>query len=303
MFVYILGAGAMGCVFGAKLSAAGWRVHLIDVDAKQIAAISEHGLKLSTDDGEQRYRLPISYAADAKEPADLIIVFTKSLHTRDAMASLKHVIAGKTYVLTLQNGLGNADKIAAFAARDRILEGVTTVPAELVSPGAVSSHGSGSVQFYPLAADIPPIVNEIESALARAGIAAAADPAIKEAIWTKVIFNATMNAACALLDTTPGPLGDSEDGAALAAALIDEGAAVARASGCAIDAARIHAMAKMSMTQHRNHIPSMLQDLRAGRLTEADDINGAIVRQARAHGVSAPMHETLWRLMRVRERL
>lgn len=303
MFVYILGAGAMGCVFGAKLSAAGWRIHLIDVDAKQISAIREHGLKLRTNEGEQRHRLPIGYAADAKETADLIIVFTKSLHTRDAIASMKHVIGDKTYVLTLQNGLGNTEKIAAFVAEDRILEGVTTVPAELVSPGAVSSHGSGGVQFYSLTADAPPVVEEIASALARAGIAAKADPAIKEAIWTKVIFNATMNATCALLDTTPGPLGDQEDGVALAAALIEEGAAIARASGCSIDAAGIHAMAKMSMTQHRGHIPSMLQDLRSGRLTEVDDINGAIVRQARAQAMSAPMHETLWRLMRVRERL
>ena len=78
---------------------------------------------------------------------------------------------------------------------------------------------------------------------------------------------------------------------------------MAAASGCSIDAAGIHAMAKMSMTQHRSHVPSMLQDLRAGRRTEVDDITGAIVRQARAYGANAPMHETLWRLMRVRERL
>ena len=303
MFVYILGAGAMGCVFGAKLSDAGWRVHLIDVNAKQIAAINEAGLKLSTDEGKRTYRLPAGNAADAKETADLIIVFTKSLHTSAAIASMTHVIGDRTYVMTLQNGLGNADKIAACVAPDRILEGVATVPADLVSPGVVSSHGSGGVQFYPLAADRAPIVEEILSAFDRAGIAAKADPDIKKAIWTKVIFNATMNATCALLNTTPGPLGDLEDGAALAAALIEEGAAVAAASGCPIDAAGVHAMAKMSMTQHRTHIPSMLQDLRAGRLTEVDDINGAIVRQAHAHGVKAPMHETLWRLMRVRERL
>ncbi|WP_375206469.1 ketopantoate reductase family protein [Hyphococcus sp.] len=303
MFVYILGAGAMGCVFGAKLSAAGWRVHLIDVNAKQIAAINEAGLKLSGDNGEKTYRLPASNAADAKETADLIIVFTKSLHTSDAIASMKHAIDDKTYVLTLQNGLGNAEKIAACVARDRILEGVTTVPADLVSPGVVASHGSGGVQFFTLTGETAPIVEEISAALARAGIDAKADPAIREAIWTKVIFNATMNATCALLDTTPGPLGDREDGVALAAALIEEGASVASASGCPIDAAGVHAMAKMSMTQHRNHIPSMLQDLRAGRRTEVDDINGAIVRQARAHSVGAPMHETLWRLMRVREDL
>jgi len=303
MFAYILGAGAMGCVFGAKLSAVGWRVHLIDVNAKQIAAINEAGLQLHTDSGEQNYRLPASYAADAKEKADLIIVFTKSLHTSDAIESMKHLIGDRTYVLTLQNGLGNAAKLAACVAKDHILEGVTTVPAELVSPGVVSSHGIGAVQFYPVAREIPPITKVILSAMESAGIKAAADPEIKAAIWTKVIFNATMNATCALLDTTPGPLGDQEDGVALAKTLIEEGAMIARASGCPIDAAGIHAMAKMSMTQHRDHIPSMLQDLRGGRLTEVDDINGAIVREARAHGVSAPMHETLWRLMRVRERL
>lgn len=303
MFVYILGAGAMGCIFGAKLSDAGWRVHLIDVNAKQIDAIQEHGLKLRTDDGERTYRLPAGNAAEAKETADLILVFTKSLHTAAAMESMRHVIGEQTCVLTLQNGLGNAAKIAPYAPAERILEGVTTVPAELLEPGVVSSHGSGGVQFYPVSGKTTPVAEEIAAALQRGGIAAKADPAIKKAIWTKVIFNATMNATCALLNTTPGPLGDSEDGVALAAALIEEGAAVAMASGCAVDAESIHAMAKMSMTEHRGHIPSMLQDLQAKRLTETDDINGAIVREARAHGASAPMHETLWRLMRVRERL
>ena len=303
MFVYILGAGAMGCVFGAKLSAAGWRIHLIDVNEKQIAAINESGLKLNTDEGDEVFKIPSSNAADAKEVADLIIVFTKSLHTSDAIASLKHVIGEKTYVLTLQNGLGNADKIAAHVDESRILEGVTTVPADLKAPGVVASHGSGSVQLYSMQGKAPPIVGEIVSALNGAGINSTADPDIKAAIWTKVIFNATMNATCALLDTTPGPLGDQDDGVALAKALVTEGAAVAKACGCELDADKIHAMTHMSMTQHRTHVPSMLQDLRAGRLSEVDDINGAIVRQAKSQGLNAPMHETLWRLMRVRERL
>ncbi|PQA86879.1 ketopantoate reductase family protein [Hyphococcus luteus] len=303
MLVYILGAGAMGCAFGAKLSAAGWRIHLIDVNKDQIDAINRNRLTLQTDSGEQTYAVAANTAIDAAMPADLIIVFTKSLHTTDAMASVGHLITDDTHVLTLQNGLGNAEKISTFIAGDRILEGVTTVPAEIVRPGVVSSHGEGEVQFYPYGDEVNAMAETIAATLNAAGIAATLEPAVKSAIWTKAIFNAAMNATCALLDTTPGPLGDQQDGVALIKALIDEGVLAAKAAGCHLDPLKIHAMAKMSMTEHRGHIASMLQDIRAGRRTEIDDINGALVEQARAHGATAPMHETLWRLMRVRERL
>ncbi len=302
MKVTIVGAGAMGCVFGARLASADATVRFVDVNESHIEAINHNGLECALDEGRFTLPLSASTASNAHGQSDLIIVFTKSAHTEAAIASVKHLIGDETYVLTLQNGLGAVEKIARFAPRGRILHGVTTVPAELLGPGKVESKGKGKTQFYAVTG-APAVLSAIEQLFNKAGLETVADEDIEKAIWTKVIFNAAMNATCALLDTTPGPLGDTQAGRDLAESLVEEGVAVARAIGVDVDAASVHAMTTMSMTKHRNHQPSMLQDLMAGRQTEIDDINGAVMRAGREAGVNTPVNETIYRLIKIREAL
>ncbi|WP_455776474.1 ketopantoate reductase family protein, partial [Burkholderia stabilis] len=146
MKIAILGAGAMGSLFGGLLAESGEAVTLIDVNDAHLDAIRLDGLRIDDDRGERRIRAlqavrPEAAQADAVASPDasfdLLIVFTKSLHTRSALDGVRALLGPHTFVLTLQNGLGNVETLNAFVPLERILVGVTTWPADAAGPAHV----------------------------------------------------------------------------------------------------------------------------------------------------------------------
>jgi 2-dehydropantoate 2-reductase len=301
MKVLILGAGAMGCLYGAAFHRAGCEVMLVDVNQAHIDAINAGGLELELRSGTERLPLPALTPSEVAEPVDLVVIFTKTFHTDAALAGIKAAIGPHTWLLSLQNGLGNDKRLAAHADESRIMIGSSSLPSDLVGPGKVRSHGEGGSKLYPAFGGDPAFAQQVCDLLTQGGLPAALEPDIHGAIWSKAIFNATMNPLCALTRRTPGFLGSHEESRQLIRALVDEGVAVANASGVAIPAQPIHDLTHVSVTDHANHEASMLQDVKAGRRTEVDAINGAIVEAAKAAGVAAPLTETLWRLVKLEE--
>ena len=301
MKVLILGAGAMGCLYGAALHRAGCDVVFVDVNRAHIDAINARGLELETRGGTELLPVPARLPEEIDEPVDLVVVFTKTFHTDAALAGISAAIGPRTWLLSLQNGLGNDKRLAAHAAEDRILVGSSSLPSDLVGPGKVRSHGEGGSKLYPAFGGDPAFAQEVCALLTRGGLPATLEPDIHGAIWSKAIFNATMNPLCALTRRTPGFLGAHEQSRALIRELVEEGVRVANASGVAIAAQPIHDLTFVSVTDHADHEASMLQDVKAGRRTEVDAINGAIVEAARTAGIAAPLTETLWRLVKLEE--
>jgi len=301
MKVLILGAGAMGCLYGAAFHRAGCEVVFVDVNQPHIDAINANGLELETRAGTERLPIPAKLPGEIAEPVDLVVVFTKTFHTDMALAGIEAAIGPETWLLSLQNGLGNDKRLAAHAAEERVMIGSSSLPSDLIGPGKVRSHGEGGSKLYPAFGGDPDFAREVCDLLTRGGLTATLEPDIHGAIWSKAIFNATMNPLCALTRRTPGFLGAHAESRALIRELVEEGVAVANASGIAIAAQPIHDLTRVSVTDHANHEASMLQDVKAGRRTEVDAINGAIVEVARAAGVAAPLTETLWRLVKLEE--
>lgn len=301
MKVLILGAGAMGCLYGAAFYCAGSEVTFVDVNRPHVDAINANGLELETRSGVEHLPIPARLPEEIAEPVDLVVVFTKTFHTDGALAGIAKAIGADTWLLSLQNGLGNDRRLAAHASPERVLVGASSLPSDLVGPGKVRSHGEGGSKLYPAFGSDPAFAREIADLLTAGGLAAALEPKIQEAIWSKAIFNATMNPLCALTLRTPGFLGAHDEGLALIRTAVDEGVAVAHASGVMVDAQAIHDLTHVSVTDHANHEASMLQDVKAGRRTEVDAINGAIVEAGRAAGVAAPVLETFWRLVKLEE--
>jgi len=301
MKVLILGAGAMGCLYGAALHRAGCEVVLVDVNQPHIDAINAHGLELETRAGLERLPIPARRPEEISEPVDLAVVFTKTFHTDQALAGIGAAIGPETWLLSLQNGLGNDRRLAKHTAEDRILIGSSSLPSDLVGPGKVRSHGDGGSKLYPAFGADPAFARQVCERLGQGGLPAELEPEIHVAIWSKAIFNATMNPLCALTRRTPGFLGAHAESRAMITAAVDEGVAVANASGIAVPGQPIHDLTEVSMTDHANHEASMLQDVKAGRRTEVDAINGAIVEAGRAAGVATPVLETLWRLVKLEE--
>jgi 2-dehydropantoate 2-reductase len=301
MKVAVVGAGAMGCLYAAAFHRAGAEVTLVDVNAEHIAAINARGLELDTRAGIETLPLPALRPEQATGTADLIVLFTKTFHTDAALAGVKAAIGPETHVLTLQNGLDNDEPVARHVARERVIAGVSTLPSDMVGPGKVRSHGDGGSKLYPAFDGEPTFARQVADLLTAGGLPTALEPDIQAAIWSKAIFNAAMNTLCALTRRTPGFLGAHDEAKALIRAVVLEGVAAANASGVAIEAQPILDLTVVSVTDHADHEASMLQDVKAGRPTEVDAINGAIVRAARAAGVATPVTETLWRLVKLED--
>jgi len=299
--VAVVGAGAMGCLYAGAFHRAGAGVTLIDVDPGHLAAINSRGLELDTRAGVETLRLAALRPEHARETVDLVVLFTKTFHTDAALEGVKSIIGPATHAMTLQNGLGNDEAVARHGARDRGVAGVSTLPSDLIGPGRVRSHGEGGSKIYPAYGGDTGFAQEVADLLTAGGLPTVLEPDIRAAIWSKAIFNAAMNALCALTRRTPGFLGAHEEARALIRTVVLEGVRAAQASGVAIEAEPILDLTVVSVTDHADHEASMLQDVKAGRRTEVDAINGAIVRAAQAAGVTVPVTETLWRLVKLEE--
>jgi len=300
--IAVLGAGAMGSLFGGLLAESGQNVTLLDINDAHLEAIRRDGLRLRTDWGERRVtNLEVRRPEAPGGAPDLLIVFTKSLHTRAALSALRHLMAPHTFVLTLQNGLGNVETLGEFVAPQRILIGVTTWPADLVGPGHVSSHGEGQIRMMSADGVMRPELEAAARALDAAGLNCEIDRQVWTAIWEKVAFNAALNSLCAVTGCAVDGLGAVADGRALASQIVGEVLAVAHAHGVDVDAERCRAKVAHALANHRGHQPSMLQDVLAGRRTEIEAINGAVVAKAGECGLPVPHTEILLQLVRIVE--
>lgn len=298
--IVIVGAGAMGCLFATRLAEAGVTVTLVDVDERRLAMLDSQGITLSDDDGERTVPVRAALAADVTGPVDLVMLFTKSLHSAAAIRSVAHLANKQAYALTLQNGIGNAEIMAEIFAPDRVLMGNTDFPADLEGAMRVASHGQGHIRlggFTPAAQSAAQAVAEL---LNRGNLNAGIDGDIRVAVWEKVAFNAALNALATVTGLTVGGM-DNAPGRRIAAAIAGEVVDTAAAQGIHLDRQRIHARIDFALTHHRGHKASMLQDMLAGRPTEIETINGAIVRAAETVGVRTPATAILADLVRLLE--
>ncbi len=302
MQIAILGAGAMGSFFGGRLAQAGHAVTLLDIDEAHIDCIRRNGLRLSTDSGEQVVRnLVAQRPEEATQPVELVIVFTKTMHTEAALTAASSVLGPETALLSLQNGLGNAERLARFAAPERVMIGVTTWPADKSEPGRVSSHGNGTIRLMSADGKRTSALEQTVAVLNEASLACRADADVWAAIWEKVAFNAALNSLCAVTQCTVGELTHAPDGELLALKIVAEVVAVAHARGIAADQGHVVSNVRDALAHHGAHRPSMLQDVLAGRRTEIEAINGAVVDAAASVGVDVPCTDTLARLVRLVE--
>ena len=295
--VVIVGAGAMGCLFAARMVEGAADVTLVDVDKPRLEALARDGVSLNDDSGERVVPVKAGLAAEISGPVDLILMFTKGLHTAAAAKSTAHLDGGQTYALTLQNGVGNAEVMAQVFPPDRVLHGIAELPADLHGPTTVSSHGKGALRlggYTPAANAGTPMAVEL---LTKAGFQTIADPDVEAAIWEKLAFNAALNSVGAVLGMTNGQVADSPS-RRIAYAIASETAETASAKGIRVDSKAIREKIDYALAHHRGHKASMLQDRLAGRKTEIETINGAVVRAAESLGVAAPVTSVLADLIR-----
>ena len=295
----VLGAGAMGSAFGARLHLAGFEVELLNRSPAHGKAIGKNGLLAHIDGKSQRIDIPACTVERARS-ADVVIIFTKSYQIDAALERLPDSL-NHAHVATLQNGLGNAQRVAKWVGLERTIEGVTMMPAEFIGPGEVASSDAAETWLYAADGQASELVDGIARDFNEAGIVSTVTAEVRRFIWQKACFNVAMNALCAITNGSPGLLRQFADGNALAHEIADETLGVADQIGIAVDAAKVHQLIDYACAKHTWHKPSMLQDLDHARITEIDALNGYIAQVAQQHGLAAPLNHMMARLMRLRQ--
>lgn len=294
MRIVVVGAGAMGMLFGGRLARAGHDVTFVETDAARVAMINAQGVCENDESIPCRAGLPGALRGEA----DLLILFTKALHTGAAIRANAGLLRTGGVVLTLQNGLGNGAVIGEVVGQENVLVGITNWPADIVGNGRIHVGGTGTVKLWSLDGADRPVVHRVAEILDGARLAATAEPTVEVAIWQKVIFNAALNGVAALTRMTVGQIGDCADTRAVALGMVTEGIAAALASGVTVDAAGVRAQVDFALVHHRDHKASMLQDIEAGRVTEVEAIHGGLLLAARSAGLAVPTLETCTALLR-----
>jgi 2-dehydropantoate 2-reductase len=299
--VVVLGAGAMGCLFGARLAESGHRVTLVDVRAEQVDAINAGGLTVDDHDGSRVVRVAASLPGGVAGHADFVVLFTKAFASDAALAGAIRAIGPDTWILTLQNGLGHVEKIKKYVDSRRIVVGTTTIPSDAVGLAHVHTRGSGTTKIMSVEGGVTDRLRALAAALTSAGLPCEISERVWESIWEKLAFNAAMNSLTAVTGLTVGQVGRSPAGAALADRVAEEVIAVAHRQDIAADLAVVRREIATAFREHVTHKPSMLQDVLAKRPTEIEHINGAVAREAARLGMSVPSTETLYQLVRMLE--
>ena len=295
MKIAILGAGALGCAFGASLTEGGHETWLLDRSPDHVETMRRDGLRVDDANGSRRVAVRATTEAGDVGVADLVVVLVKSFHTDAAMRGALALVGPGTAVLSLQNGLGHEDILADIVGRERVLAGKTYVGGVLRGPGHIESGVAGKATYIgELDGRVTPRVQAIAEAFEAAGLATAISDNIVGTMWDKLLVNVATGALAGITRLTYGQLYDEPLLEATALAAVSEAIAAARAAGVKLSMTD----PKQAWSLAREGLPaafktSMLQSLEKRSMTEVDFINGSVVRWGERFGVPTPVNATL----------
>ncbi|WP_244969340.1 ketopantoate reductase family protein [Tissierella praeacuta] len=303
MRIAIIGSGAMGSLYGGILAEAGNEVYFIDVFEEHINKINNYGLCI-VENGVERYIKNVKATINAKEigKVDLAIVFVKSTITDIAIKQNKDVLDKNTIVLTLQNGLGNIEKINSVVDISQIVAGTSSNGASMIEPGKINHAGNGGTTIGEIDGSMTERIKELGKILniPKLGPVKISDN-VMGTIWDKLLVNAGINPLTAITGLKNGQLLENEESILLLDKLINEGVEVAKGLGIKLGFEDSEYCKNVCKATSKN-TSSMLADVINKRNTEIMNINGAIVREGRKLNIQTPANEMMTYLVLLKEK-
>lgn len=290
MKIAVIGAGAMGSIYGGHLSEHN-DVYLIDTAVNVVEHIKEHGLKLQENGEDIIYRPNAVTSADGIGHMDLVILFVKSLYSRAALSGNKAMIGPDTYLMTLQNGSGHEDILGEFVDKQHIIIGTTEDNGAVLDLGYIRHGGNGNTNIGVVTESKCPFLITIKDTFDKCGFNVKIHDNIQQLIWDKLFTNVSLSAVTGILQVNMGYIAANEHAWYLTTRLIKEAVAVAKAMGLEADEEAITLKVKKTSEMSPDGCTSIRADLRDGRKTEVDYISGSVVRAAKKTGVLVPVHE------------
>lgn len=302
MKLAVIGAGAMGGSLAGHAARAGHDVTVVDVSPAVIEEVSAHGLQVGTPEGTFTAAVSVTDDPSTAGPADLVVLFVKAQQTEAASQSLEPLVGPATAVVTLQNGWGNADRIAKYVPEDQLVVGVTYNSCTSSRPGQILHSGRGRTLVGPFRGTDTGLARRAADVLNDSGWEAQVSAEVLTEIWKKLVLNTATLPTAALSRLSAGAVGEPGELLDLVDGLTAETVAVAVAQGLDIDlderVSEIH-----SVLEHAGAgRASMLQDVLAGRKTEIETVNGAVVKAGTTYGVDVPLNKAMVALVHGLER-
>lgn len=300
MKIAIIGAGAMGCLYGGKLSQSKEnQVYLLDIWKEHIDAINKNGLIIE-EDGEALIFRDVKASVNSSEigEADLAIVFVKSTMTKTAVHEAQEIFGEETLVLTLQNGLGNIDLLGEEVGLLNVIGGTTAHGAYMKGPGQICHGGFGKTIIGELSGTKTKRIEEIADTFKAVGLETEISANILGLIWDKLIVNVGINSLTAITGLHNGELLDYPELLDIMKLATDEAVAVAKSKNIQLSDYDPYVHTLEICKNTANNKSSMLQDIINKRRTEIDMINGGILREGENQGISTPVNRVLTNLIK-----
>jgi len=297
--VAVLGAGAVGCFYGGMLARAGHAVTLIGRPA-HVEAFRTQGLRFEGLKFDEHIKVSASTDASAVRGARLVLFCVKSTDTETATAQMAPHLDANAWVVNLQNGVDNTERIQERTARP-VIPAVVYVATEMAGPGHLKHHGRGDLVIGELGAKLPDgTLEQVQRWFQAAGVPVAISDNVAGELWAKLVVNCAYNALSAITQLPYGKMIEGPGIRDVMRDVVEETLAVARASGVAMAPGmleRTYAIAGAMPTQYS----STAQDLARGKPTEIEHLNGFVARRGAALGVPAPVNRALAALVRLLE--
>lgn len=300
MKIAVIGAGAMGSIYGGHLSLEN-EVYLVDTNPEVVRIINETGITLEEGKEDRVYHPKAVTDSSGLPKMDLVILFVKALFSRAALSGNRNLIGKDTYLLTLQNGSGHEDILGEFVPEDHIIIGTTEDQGTILGMAHIRHGGTGGTNLGMLVPDTEGMLQKIKETMDACGFRAKIHENIQQLIWNKLFVNVALSAVTAILNVKMGYISENENAFALSAQLLHEAVSVAKAMG--LEADEEHLLQEIKETSRRvpEGITSICADLSKGRKTEVDTISGSVIRAAKKVGVPVPAHEFLVNMVHAME--
>jgi 2-dehydropantoate 2-reductase len=301
MKTVIIGAGAIGSLFGGLLTLSGEDVWLVSTGKAHVDTMRSAGLTIERGEKLQTVRVNATSDVTSLGKADLVLFFVKTYQTEKAVSDSLILQKESTIFLSLQNGLGNEEAICKKVDRRKVILGVTGQGATYLGPSHIRHAGWGETQIGELEGGMTERANQIAQIFQKAGISTRVSSKIQDVIWEKLFVNVGINALTALTGLKNGQLLDYPETVRLMEALVFEAVEVAKRKGMGIEGNPIEKVKAVAEVTRGNR-SSMGQDFDHRRKTEIDAINGAIVKEAERLGISVPFNQAITDLVKVIEK-
>lgn len=302
MRIAVFGTGGVGGYFGGRLAQAGGDVTFI-ARGEHLRAIRDAGLKVDSLNGD--FVVSPAKATDKIEEvgtADLIIVGVKAWQVPEAATAMKPMVGSKTTVLPLQNGVDAAGQLSAELGADRVIGGLCKIVSFVVAPGHIRHAGfAPSVVIGEIDNRRSERILAIRKMFTDAGIDTAIADDIQAALWMKFLFIASFSGIGAIANAPAGKLRSDAKLREQMLSAMEEIHALAHAGGINLSDNAIEMVMAGVNALPEDATSSMQRDIAAGRPSELESQNGAVVRMAREAGVAAPTHELIYKTLKPKE--